>query len=380
MAEIMGFGLSHYPGPGVPVEFWPHMLSQWVKLGRVEARSLRRQVALARADARGMGQRRGAKRRARASPPPARRISRACARSSTRSRPISSSSGATISSRTSSATAFPPFSVGIFDKVISRPYGGGKVPFGTTENAWGLPADTELPIRCHYDGAAALCRTLIEEGFDLAYSRTTRHPAGLAHSFNNTVLYLDYERRGFDYPIIPFHVNCYGNQLMTTSASAVGEGSDEISPPAPSPARCFALGRATARFFAQSPWRVALIGSASWSHGSLTPKHGRLYPDLEADRARAEELRSGRFRDWGNLAQSQIDDSRPARDPQLDLPRRRHDRAWPFGRGGRLRRELRVQLGEMFRPLPIAVGAAAASRGRYRRTGDGVIDAPPGGR
>jgi len=106
-----------------------------------------------------------------------------------------------------------------------------------------------------------------------------------------------------------FHVNCYGNQLMSTSAGAAGEGSDEVSPPSPSPARCFVIGQATARFFARSPWRVALVGSASWSHGSLTPKHGRLYPDIEADRVRAEELRSGGFRDWGKISQSAIEES-----------------------------------------------------------------------
>ena len=154
----------------------------------------------------------------------------------------------------------PAFCIGIYDKVVSRPYGGGAVPYKTKENVWGLPPDTELTIHCHSAGARGLCQSLIESGFDPAYSLETRHPSGLAHSFNNTVLYLDYDRKGFDYPIIPFHVNCYGNQLIRTSAAAVGEGANEVSPPSPTAARCFDLGRATARFFAASPWRVALIG------------------------------------------------------------------------------------------------------------------------
>jgi hypothetical protein len=205
----------------------------------------------------------------------------------------------------------PAFCVGIFDSVVSRPYGGGQAVFKTDQNVWGLPRETELPIRCHYQGARGLTQALIEGGFDVAYSTALRHPAGLAHSFNNTVIYLDYEQRGygFPYPIIPFHVNCYGSQLIKTSASAVGEGADEISPPSPSPARCFAIGQAVARYFAASPWRVALVGSASWSHGSLTQKHGRLYPDLETDRARFDQLRSNRFGDWGKLTQDEMEDS-----------------------------------------------------------------------
>jgi len=308
MAEIMGFGLSHYPGPGVPVEFWPNMLAQWVKLGRIKPDlydDKSRWPAPMRAEW-GNDDGQAAAREHR------RRLLAGYARLREELdafRPDLVLIWGDDQFENFKRDCIPAFSVGIFDKVVSRPFGGGKIPFGTTENAWGVPSDTELTIRCHYDGAAGLCRALLEGGFDVAYSRTVRHPAGLAHSFNNTVLYLDYERRGFDYPIVPFHVNCYGNQLMSTSAGAAGEGSDEVSPPSPSPARCFAIGQETARFFARSPWRVALVGSASWSHGSLTPKHGRLYPDVEADRVRAEELRTGGFRDWGRISQSAIEES-----------------------------------------------------------------------
>src|SRR3546814_10756195 len=45
----------------------------------------------------------------------------------------------------------------------------------------------------------------------------TRHAAGLAHSFSNTVLFLDLPAAGraFHYPLLPVHVNCYGGQLLT---------------------------------------------------------------------------------------------------------------------------------------------------------------------
>ncbi len=84
---------------------------------------------------------------------------------------------------------------------------------------------------------------------------------------------------------------------------------DSISPPAPTPRRCFDIGRAIARHFADSPWRVALIASSSWSHGSLTAKHQRLYPDIDADRARLAELESGQFSDWRDLRTADLENS-----------------------------------------------------------------------
>jgi hypothetical protein len=104
-------------------------------------------------------------------------------------------------------------------------------------------------------------------------------------------------------------VNCYGNQIVW-AARTQGEGAlPQHTPPSPSPGRCFELGRAVARFLADSPWRVAIIGSSSWSHGSLTEKNGRLYPDVAADRVRREELESGRFAGWGQLDLRQIEES-----------------------------------------------------------------------
>lgn len=157
----------------------------------------------------------------------------------------------------------------------------------------------------HREGARSLCSHLLGEGFDVAYAYTTRHRGGLAHSFNNAILYLDYERKGFPYPIVPFHVNCYGSRMTDIS----GDGDMDLSPPSPSPRRCFDIGRATARFFADSPWRVALIASSSWSHANLTQKHDWLYPDIPADRVRYEELVDGSFANWGEIDIDTIEDA-----------------------------------------------------------------------
>ena len=58
-----------------------------------------------------------------------------------------------------------------------------------------------------------------------------------------------------------------------------------------------------------SPWRVALVASASFSHGFLTEKHHYLYPDLEADLARFAELKSGNYMAWRDLELSALEDS-----------------------------------------------------------------------
>jgi len=58
-----------------------------------------------------------------------------------------------------------------------------------------------------------------------------------------------------------------------------------------------------------SPWRVAVIGSSSWSHGFLTKKNYELYPDVEADRARFAELANGEFGKWRDLDTEQLRDS-----------------------------------------------------------------------
>jgi hypothetical protein len=143
-----------------------------------------------------------------------------------------------------------------------------------------------------------------------------RHEAGLPHAFINAMLLLDYDRGripwGLPWPVVPFHVNCYGSSTISKRGAFAhidGTGSDEPDPPGPSPARCFALGAATARALKASPWRVAVVASSSWSHSFLTGKNHYLYPDLPSDRARFEEMRDGQLDRWQHLTTPQLEDA-----------------------------------------------------------------------
>jgi hypothetical protein len=310
MSEILGVGLSHFPGPIVPADKWPRMLKRNVDVGRIapelfaDKSKWPRQMIEEWADDEGVGAALEHERRLKAG-------YRALRKEIDSFKPDLVLIWGDDQYENFRSDCIPAFCINIFDEVISRPFGGAGGVFQTKENAWGIPADTPMPVRGHREAANALCSHLLRHDFDLSYATTMRSDAGLSHSFNNTIVFLDLERSGFDYPVLPFHVNCYGNQLLRGTADNAEKRAKapEFSPPSPSPRRCFEIGRATARFFADSPWRVAIIASSSWSHASLTAKHGRLYPDVEADRKLHADLLDGGFRDWGKLPLEQIEDA-----------------------------------------------------------------------
>ncbi len=194
----------------------------------------------------------------------------------------------------------PAFCVYIEDEYrcqpFSRPSGSGG-----TRNVWDVGPDWTLTVKGHRLAARELAIHMLENRFDVAWaSRQLHHD--FSHAFWRTVAHLDYDRAGFPYPVIPFHVNCYGRQFTRGK-------SEEPAPPGPTPARCFEVGAEVARFFGASPYRTVLIGSSSWSHGSLTEKHHFMWPDVEADRARYEELLAGEFGRWKEMPLTQLEDS-----------------------------------------------------------------------
>ena len=101
-------------------------------------------------------------------------------------------------------------------------------------------------------------------------------------------------------------VNCYGSSVIRYQAGRT-QYSDEPDPPSPSPRRCFEMGQAPARVFKESPWRVVIMASSSWSHAFLTEKNHWIYPDLESDRVMLEHLRVGNYATWRDTPLAQME-------------------------------------------------------------------------
>ncbi|MBW2426493.1 MAG: extradiol ring-cleavage dioxygenase [Deltaproteobacteria bacterium] len=198
----------------------------------------------------------------------------------------------------------PPFCVfGLDDEFDLRPWQSGVG--ARRANMWGEPADFRYPLRGHRDAARTLVRGLIERGVDMPYAFELHHEESLGHAFANTVLFLDADRKGFDYPVVPFAVNAYGSSVLRSAGglghlfgNGVEETSDVEDPPAPSPWRCMEVGAKLAEAVCESPWRVALIASSSWSHAFLAKKNGYVWPDVEADRMMMDALREGDYDVW----------------------------------------------------------------------------------
>ncbi len=203
----------------------------------------------------------------------------------------------------------PPFCLLGYEQMECTPFANGH----EGGNVWGEGPETVFKYRGHPEAARFLTSQLINQGIDMAYSYKPLHHPGLAHAFMNTLLYLDYDRTGFDYPILPFAVNCYGSAVISNRGSILPHKENGQTlppdPPGPSPKRCMQVGAAAARALKDSPWRVALIASSSWSHAFLTAKNHWLWPDQESDRARFQELASGNYAAWGKQSTASFQDA-----------------------------------------------------------------------
>lgn len=202
----------------------------------------------------------------------------------------------------------PAFCVFALEEIESRPF--QRRSFWKPGNIWDEPNETVFRTKGHAVAGSYVAAELLRTGFDVSYAYKMRYEHGLPHAFINALLLLDCDRKGFPYPVVPFHVNCYGSSVIAkrgTAAHLDGLNLGQVDPPSPSPARCFDIGAATARVLAASPWRVALIASSSWSHAFLSHNNHCLYPNVDADRRRFKELRDGRFGAWRDLTTSDVE-------------------------------------------------------------------------
>ena len=138
-------------------------------------------------------------------------------------------------------TIIPPFCILAYEDSESTPFQKGFA--SGKRNAWDEPADKAFRYQGHPEGARWLATQLIEQGVDMAYAYKPLHDPGLPHSVLNTLLFLDYDRKGFDIPVVPFAVNCYGARSSATGAASsltrrTGSSWSRTRPGLPSSAAC----------------------------------------------------------------------------------------------------------------------------------------------
>ena len=196
----------------------------------------------------------------------------------------------------------PPFCVLAYEQLTFQPY----KRLRGRPNIWNEPVDKTFTCPGHRAAGRFLTSRLLEAGIDMSYAYKPLHEDGLGHAFANTLLFLDLDRSGWNYPVLPMAVNCYGSSVIRYRGGST-EYSQEPDPPSPSPRRCFEVGQATARILKESPWRVVLMASSSWSHAFLTEKNHWIYPDLASDRAMLEQMRAGDYDKWRDTPLAQME-------------------------------------------------------------------------
>ncbi len=194
----------------------------------------------------------------------------------------------------------PPFCVYIMPEFELRPFQAWLRAGEFQPNIWNEPRDVLFRLKGQPQIARFLAKAAMQAEFDMSYAYKLRSPdtEGLGHAFNFTMMYLDYDRKGWDHPIVPVAINAYGSGIIRNRGlvSHLFDNADaEFDPPAPSPKRCFDLGAALARALKASPWRTVLVGTSSWSHAFLTEKTNYVYPDVDSDRQRFEALAAGDY-------------------------------------------------------------------------------------
>ena len=111
----------------------------------------------------------------------------------------------------------PPFAILAFDDLDLYPWGQAQASsmMKGKPNVWGEDASKHYRLRGRSDIAKHLVTGLLEHDIDIAYAYKPLHHGSVAHAFTNAILYLDYQRTGYDHPTICFPLNCYGRRVVS---------------------------------------------------------------------------------------------------------------------------------------------------------------------
>lgn len=165
----------------------------------------------------------------------------------------------------------------LFDKSNMPSFGiyiGPEVWGSLNLRALGEPEEeNHITLRCHQEIASYLAKALIEQGFDLSWSKELRPMGkpkyGIAHAFTHPMPKL---MPKLDIPVVPIFVN-------------------DFFPPLPTGPRCYELGKAIARALEKRAERVAIYASGGLSHDPRGPRAGWI--DEPLDRWVLERLSEG---------------------------------------------------------------------------------------
>jgi hypothetical protein len=167
-----------------------------------------------------------------------------------------------------------------------RPYYKGR------PNYWNEPADTPYTILGHPQAGKHLTTELLARDIDMAYSYQPGTDRPLPAAFANTLRYLDWAGEGFPYPTVFVSVNCYGRRLVKHHGGL---------------AYLSQIPRDPADVLAESPWRVALVASSSWSHSFLCEHTHFLLPDTQRDQELYQLLANDKLGLWRDISLEAIE-------------------------------------------------------------------------
>ena len=170
------------------------------------------------------------------------------------------------------------------------------------ESVFGEDPDREDALLGHRPGALHLIRALQDRGCNPFYTLEPFVPERAVqarHNLKSTAVHLDWDRREFKTPIVPVGIDPFG--FCRTRNDRGLSPWDRGLPRPLLPKEAFELGRAMAQIYRASPWRVALVAGVDWSHTNDAGwELERIHPDIEADRRRYEQWKSGEFDKWGD--------------------------------------------------------------------------------
>ena len=170
--------------------------------------------------------------------------------------------------------------------------------FGRRDNYFDEDPDRVDTVLGHRPGALHLARGLQDAGFNPLYSLEPM-PHGLGHNLLAATVHLDFDRREFKTPLVPFGVDPFGFLRVRNNEGL--SPWDRTLPRPLLPREAFELGRTMARIYRSSPWRVALVAAVDWSHANDAAwEYELIHPDHEADRRRYEQWKNNEFDQWGD--------------------------------------------------------------------------------